>query len=471
MGQSAAISRVFARFLNAHSHDKRQSRRVKHEDPTRVLINSERVTRGDDSVNHGISRDIRTLGNRLNRCHYSNAAFFLSIFIPLTTLYAITAQWQLPQDTDSITNSITAWSLGNRGSPILDDYSVLAEPARRRAMGSFTTTPAGTVSFAPPGAPLLAAPVYAVTDGSRQEVRLYKPYTPDYPPVPVSMPAVWQATLVAVVTTAAAIGLLGLCFRLQGAPSEAWLAAMLAGLGTSAWSVASTALWQHGPAIFWLALGILLSTRASWTSSGMAFAAAIATRPHTAVIPACVGIGAGICRRSFAPIIKIGLISGASVLLLLAYNFYIYRRITLVGAYGQQELTNLVAGDGINFAANLLGACLDPKYGVFIWSPFLIVLLPGLIPGWRNSPCWVRYAAVGGVLYLLLQFKLHTYAHKAATPYRYPLEGLTATAPLWFAAYRHRLRELPTARRRPLRLAALSAIFLQAFALLVWVAH
>jgi hypothetical protein len=318
---------------------------------------------------------------------------------------------------------------------------------------------------------MLAAPIYAVTDETRQAVRLYKPFSPDYPPVPVLMPTVWQATLAAVVTTGAAIGLLGLCFKLQGTWREAWVAAMLAGLGTSAWSVASTALWQHGPAIFWLALGIYLSTRASWSSYGLAFGAAIATRPHTAIIPACVGIGASLCSRRFSPMVKTGLISAAGLLLVLAYNLYIYHRITLIGAYGQQELKNLVVTDTTHFATNLLGACLDPKYGFLVWSPFLIVLLPGLLPGWRNSPCWVRSAAVGGVLYLLLQFKLHAYAHKAETPYRYPLEGLTATAPLWFAAYRHWLRHLPAARQRPLRLAALVAIFLQAFALLIWVAH
>lgn len=75
-------------------------------------------------------------------------------------------------------------------------------------------------------------------------------------------------------------------------------------------------------------------------------------------------------------------------------------------------------------------------------SPFLLLLVPGLLPAWRKSDPWVLGAAVGGLIYLLLQFKMNRYNPANATLYRYPLEALTASAPLWFAAYLYWLKGL-----------------------------
>jgi len=393
----------------------------------------------------------------------SNIRFFFSLFFPLAVVYALTADWQLPQDPDAFTNAVSAWAIGNTGSPVLPEYDALADRSHGGALGSFIAGANGTVSFAPPGAAWIAAPIYAMTDNARKEVRVHNQAMPDTLEVRVLVPSLWQAALVAIVSTAAAIGFLGLCFRLQGSPGNAWVAAIVAGLGTSAWSVASAALFQHGPAMLWIALGIFLSTRANWSASGLAFGAAILTRPHTAIVPACVGIGLGLCQRRMAPVIGIGVASSLGLLILLGYNWAVFGKLSVVGGYGSAITANLTNLDVIGFFRNLLGALFDPKLGFLIWSPFLIALLPGLIPAWRNSDPWVRYAALGGLLYLLLQYKMNRYNPGNSSLYRYPLEALTASAPLWFAAYQHWVKGFAPIRHKLLAATAAGAIALQAF--------
>jgi hypothetical protein len=55
---------------------------------------------------------------------------------------------------------------------------------------------------------------------------------------------------------------------------------------------------------------------------------------------------------------------------------------------------------------------------------------------WKAAPSWVRGAAGGAVLYLLLQYKANRYSGGVNfVTYRYPLEALTALAPLLFLSY------------------------------------
>jgi hypothetical protein len=59
-----------------------------------------------------------------------------------------------------------------------------------------------------------------------------------------------------------------------------------------------------------------------------------------------------------------------------------------------------------------------------------------LIAAWRAAPAWVRGSAIGGVIYLLIQYKLNRFNDASAVVgYRYPLEALVALAPLLFLSY------------------------------------
>ncbi|MFP4063158.1 MAG: hypothetical protein ACLFS2_10240, partial [Halochromatium sp.] len=360
----------------------------------------------------------------------SRKQFFLSIFLPLTLIYGATASWELPQDPDTITNAVTAWHLGNHLSPFLPGYEKFTAGPQASLFFHFVMGHEAAVAQYPPGAALLAAPFYFVASNSMQEVNLSRPSNPEVASIKMLLPSFWQATLVAVISTAAAIAFIGLVFLSQGLPKEAWIASWVAGLGTSAWSIASDMLWQHGPAMLWIAVGLFMAIQPRWWSSGLALGAAVLTRPHTAVIPACLGFASAFQYRSFAPILKLGLASFLGVLALLVYNYYVFRSLSVSGGYGSHFTDNLIDADIMMLARNLLGGMLDPRVGLLIWSPFLLVLLPGILQGWRQSDWVLRGAAIGGVIYLLLQFKMNRYRPGYTVPYRYPLEAITAAAPL-----------------------------------------
>jgi hypothetical protein len=261
------------------------------------------------------------------------------------------------------------------------------------------------------------------------------------------------------------MAILGLTFLGQGSVREAWTAAWIAALGTSAWSVASATLFVHGPAMLWIALGVYLSSQRRYWGSGLAFGAAVLTRPHTAVIPAAVGLGIGTYTRDLRPILRIGLASALGVVALLAYNFWVFEKLSIVAGYGEVFAQRLVAPARWFFLKNIFGGLFHPLQGFLILSPFLLLLLPGLARAWRHSDPWVRGAAVGGLVYLLLQFKMNRYDPENSTLYRYPLEALTASAPLWFAAYLHWLKSVRQVWRRLLPKAVVVAIGIQAAAI------
>jgi hypothetical protein len=397
----------------------------------------------------------------------SRPRFFLSLFVPLTLLYAATASWHL-KDFDVLTNAVSAWHLGNTGSPLLSGYEHLAREPYEGFMGSFMEAPGGAVSKYPPGAALLAAPLYALTPGKLALTDISNAARPDIR-TQIPLPPAWPSTLVAVLATAAAMGFLGLTFLRQGRAHEAWIAAWIAALGTSAWSVASDALFMHGPAMLWIALGLYLSSAQGYWVAGLAFGAAVLRRPHTAVIPAALGLGMAIHQRSLHPVLRTSLASSLGVLVLLVYNGLTFGQWSILGGYGSVFADELVTPEAFGFLKNLFGALFDPFQGFLVLSPFLLLLVPGLLPAWRQSDPWLRAAAISGLFYLLLQFKMNRYNPANATLYRYPLEALTASAPLWFAAYLSWMRWSwrSTVRRFLFKTTVLLAIGLQFLAIRV----
>lgn len=406
---------------------------------------------------HG-ERLVDRLFDRVDRL--SPIRFLFSLILPLTLVFAATASWTLPQDPDVITIAVSGWHLGNTGSPFLPGFEHLTEDRYFGPMGSFRMAPQGPVSQYPPGASLLAAPLYAVTPGDLEERSFRNPSKPELGSVDIALPSFWQATLVAVLSTATAIALLGLLFRGQGGGREAWLAAWVAGLGTSAWSVASGQLFMHGPTMLWISLAMILSSRRSYFWSGLAFGAAVLTRPHTAVIAACVGIALGIRDRSLRPILRIGLSSGVGLVGLLAYNHHVFGAVSVSGGYSEVFTHRLTAIDPLFLFKNLAGGLFDPAQGFLVWTPFLAMLAFGLSHAWRKSEPLIRGAAIGGLIYLLLQYTMNRYNPGNTTLYRYPLEALTASAPLWFAAYQHWVKGSSARRRRVFRKLVLTALVL-----------
>ena len=98
-----------------------------------------------------------------------------------------------------------------------------------------------------------------------------------------------------------------------------------------------------------------------------------------------------------------------------------------------------------------------------LYSPFLILLIPGLPAAWRKAPAWVRGSAIGGVAYLLLQLKANRYSGgDSFWGYRYPLEMLAASAPLLLLAYTEWVRHRSDLLRRVFMYTVVASIVLTA---------
>ena len=91
-----------------------------------------------------------------------------------------------------------------------------------------------------------------------------------------------------------------------GSRYQAVIAGYVGGLATTMWAVASDALWQHGPASMWIALAIFLVARSHLAWAGVAFGAAVLTRPHLALVAAALGLFLILTRKSIVPALKIG---------------------------------------------------------------------------------------------------------------------------------------------------------------------
>lgn len=393
---------------------------------------------------------------------------FLVVAVPLFVLYLATATWSYPLINDATTNTTAAWALGTGGSVLLDEVEELEQYYAWH--GWFVPARDSVASKYPPGTALVAAPLYAVLRPAGNEVTFGPEDIPDEwrldetSSVTFTFAPVGPATTTAAATTAAAIGLLAVVFhRLGGSTRMAIIAAYLAGLGTGAWPVAADQLWQHGPAMAWIGLAFVLAPSAP-VGSGLAYGAMILTRPPLAVIAAGAGLFQAWKERSVRPAVRVGMGAAAGLVAFLAYNWWLFGSPSVSAGYGTGFQDRFFSVSGVGFyLRTLYDALVSAEVGVLVWSPFLLVLIPGLRSGWRTSPPWARGAALGGIVYLLIQFKANRATGGEFIGYRYPLEALTAAAPVLFLAYRERIASWPSLRRY-FAVAAIAAVTINGLA-------
>lgn len=355
-------------------------------------------------------------------------ALFVLVTAPLFALYLATARTDLPYHIDPATNVFTAWTIGTTGSPILTEYGVLADPTHKGVFGWVVDSRRGPISQYPPGAALLTAPLYAVVSGA-DPISLSADNTSQDVRVTVPIPSFWPAAIVAAAATAAALGFVALTVREAGGSTRlAVWTALIGGIGTSAWTIAADGLWQHGPNMLWVAAGVYLASRERWGWAGLAFAALVLTRPPVVL----VGIALGtmlVAQRRFRPAVMLLAGTAPGVVALLAYNAWLFESPSISGGYGT-EFTERAISAGIGpYLANIGAGLFDPRHGLLIWAPFVTVAVVAIAPVLKGLPAWSLAAAIGGVLYLLLQWRMNRASGgEGFFYYRYPLETLTASA-------------------------------------------
>ena len=298
-----------------------------------------------------------------------------------------------------------------------------------------------------PGPGLVALPFFALADLLT-------------PQLEYDVEAIWTTTKLAASCFAAASALFLFLAIPRFAPlPRAWLLALVYGLGTGTWSTSSQQLWQHGPNQLFLALGFWLLLRrarcpASAALCGLALAAAVACRPTSIFFFAAVATTLALSRRRtlLLPFL-LGALPLAAVLA--AYNAW-YHGSPFV--FAQQVAGHLIAQDKTGspeiWQTPLLhgaaGMLLSPSRGLFVYSPFLLLALPGFVTVWRH-PRWapLRMLSLALVAVWLLEFKHFDWWGGWSFGYRH-LVDTTLVLCLLILPSLHWLR----ARRRRLALAA-----------------
>lgn len=366
---------------------------------------------------------------------YGRGWVFAAVFVPLFSLFLVTARTDLPYHIDAATNVFVGWSMGTSGSPILTEYEVLADPTHHGTFAWIVPSDRGPVAQYPPGTALLVSPLYALWPDSADVVLKADNAAPSAR-VTVPVPNLWPAAIVAAGSTAAALSFLALLvLEMGGSTRTGVLTAFMGAAGTSAWSVAADQLWQHGPNMLWIALGIYLAATDRWLGAGFAFGALALTRPPAVLIGVSLGLML-LAQRDLRSARRLlgGVIPG--VVALLAYNRWLFTAPTVSGGYGGVYAERARDFDLAGYATNIASALFAPDYGLLVWSPFVGLVLVAGLWRWKQLPLWAVAAAIGGGAYMLLQLKLNRASGGTGfSYYRYPLETLTAAAPVMFVGW------------------------------------
>lgn len=367
---------------------------------------------------------------------------FAAVFAPLLAIYALVPNPGRPtmgHHADALTNTVTAAHLGVRGTVVLDGFQKATAPEYFSNIGWYLDSPRGPVSQYPPGAAAFAAPLYWLTGDPLRAKQMSGTNNPQAPPLYLAVPSVDPATAAASIAVASAMGFVALAvFGATGQPGLAVGTGYIGGIATPMWPVAASALWPHGPGAMWVALAVLMAAKERYLLSGFGFGAAVLTRPHLAFVGAAIGTYVAWKERRTRHMLLVG--GGAAVGLtgLLVFNWWLWGAPSVSGGYSSDFAHKLVSLDIPGYAVNIVGAFVDPLRGVFVVTPFLVPLLLYIRLAWADAPDWVRGAALGGVLYLLIQLKANRYSGGGGfVGYRYPLEPLVACGPLLAMAYPH----------------------------------
>ena len=339
--------------------------------------------------------------------------------VVLAALYLPAAAVHPPYHLDAASASFAAWSLAADGSLVLDGF---VDEATRPWFVSvdghvLTNRQPGVIAHGLP-----ASWLWAQTVGTFSMA-----------------PTVWTAALV----TATAMAIVHVSLRRLTTGSLAVAGALILGLATSTWSVSAVQLWPHGIGQFWLAAALLALGSAKYTAAGLSYAVAVFTRPPLAIAAAVNGLAASWHERSLRPAVRLGVAASFGVAALLTYNYFVFGGASITGGYSDAFLRPKTGGVGPETVWYLqqVAWTLVSDRGLLVWSPFLLVLLPGMPIAWRSSPAWVRSAALAGVVYLLVHLWLNRYSGGSGFfGYRYPLEPLVLWTPLLLQAWEARIR-------------------------------
>ena len=188
--------------------------------------------------------------------------------------------------------------------------------------------------------------------------------------------------------TASAVSALSVLFLFQALcalgfarSSALWLSFAYA-FGTCVWSVASRALWQHGPAVLFLSMALWFlcqrrESRVAWIGAFLALA--VLSRPSTALlaIPLTAVIAVRWPRRLWSFLLGAGVPTAF-------HSWYCHVYLGTWFASGYWNAIPEIANFSGNPLRGLAGLLVSPSRGLLVFSPFLLFAVPGARRGLRS---------------------------------------------------------------------------------------
>jgi hypothetical protein len=268
----------------------------------------------------------------------------------------------------------TALSIIREGNTDLDEYRALIE--RYDEFGAVETFGGHVYTNFPIGPSLIAVPfVFAIDQLARSvwsfDLQAYVSQT-----IPIDIERFVASIVVAL--TAVVMYRIG---RLYLNRSRALFLVFVFACGTSAWSTASRALWQHGPSMLMLALALYILLLARQTPHLSQFAAlplalSYVMRPSNSLAIVLLTWFVFVQYRSY--FVRYMLWAAVIAAPFVAYNGSIYQ--SPLSPY----YTLYRSSDAATFFEALLGTLFSPSRGLFIFSPILLLAVVSVIQAIRR---------------------------------------------------------------------------------------
>jgi hypothetical protein len=305
----------------------------------------------------------------------------LTLFAVLFTIYCVCP---IKNGFDSGWTVPVAVSLLREGNADLDEYAPSFPLHEHGLWGQGSHT----YNYYPLGPSLVALPFVAIADGfcrvmehlGAGQWHPVQRWRTGFDRVGLIEPSFWDTLelIVGSFCVALCAALLFLVARRSLSPARALLVALVFALCTSALSIASRALWQHGPSMLFLTATLLLLVRAKQDERGLGLAGATVAlaylmRPTNALSVLAFSVYVAIVhRRRLWRFLAGGLVVGAPWI---AFNLHTYGN----------PLAPYYAGDrlgGSRFLEGLAVNLVSPARGLLVYSPILLFAGYGL---WRKA--------------------------------------------------------------------------------------
>ncbi|SDO53383.1 hypothetical protein SAMN04515671_1247 [Nakamurella panacisegetis] len=281
-----------------------------------------------------------------------------------------------PQSADSRLSTITAWQFFHHFNLHLDGYRVVAELTYRRDLVSVG---GHLVPFYPWPTMLLAAPadfLSALFGRSPASLSISDPSQ-------VWLVEVPTASLIVAVTTVLLRKVVLGSDRPWATPKVALTVALVFAFASSAWSIASRALWQQTASMLFLVCALLAVQRLhrSWkygAALGLFLGLAAISRPTDVVVVVLIGGWLLVTRRNRVVPAAAALLVVAAVFVAFSYTQY---RAVLPPYYLASNLSGTVEyGFWESIGVNLI----SPSRGMVFFDPVLLFAGAGLWWMWRR---------------------------------------------------------------------------------------